>query len=172
MSIYTKTGDKGKTGIFGGTRIWKHELQIEAYGKVDEASSFIGLAFEAIDKKEIRDFLTIIQEDLYKIMAYLSAAPVDLSYLKHQVSKIEKQIDDYEKTLPPLTRFILPQGSEQASRLHVARAVVRTAERRIVDYLSSKSEEKYRDLIIAYCNRLSDLLFIYARLFTPREKRT
>jgi cob(I)alamin adenosyltransferase len=78
MSIYTKTGDKGKTGIFGGTRIWKHELQIEAYGKVDEASSFIGLAFEAIDKKEIRDFLTIIQEDLYKIMAYLSAAPVDL----------------------------------------------------------------------------------------------
>lgn len=173
MSIYTKTGDKGKTALFGGKRVWKYNPQIEAYGMVDEATCFIGHAIESIQDMHIRSFLTDLQLDLYAIMAYLSDAPLKKGELKKRVPQIEELIDTLDKTLPKLTRFVLPQGSEATARIHIARAKVRTAERRIVElFEQKKADSEETDIIIQYMNRLSDLLFILARNFNKEEKLT
>ena len=173
MPIYTKTGDKGKTSLFGGKRVLKHELQVEAYGGVDEATSFIGFAFESIDDKKTKELLSEIQMTLYSIMAYLSGAKLDHKKLDSQVIYLERNIDFLEKNLPKLVRFILPQGSEVTVRLHLARTSVRNAERRIGEFIHNKKVKNHQDaVVLRYINRLSDLFFMLARKYSRDEKLT
>lgn len=173
MPIYTKTGDKGQTSLFGGKRLPKYDIQIEAYGTVDEATSFIGFVYESIHDDATKKFLTDIQQNLYKIMAYLSGAKLEEEDISSHIVIFEKEINHLEKTLPKLTRFILPQGSESTVRIHIARATIRRAERRVVEFVDFKKERTTADAVcIQYLNRLSDLFFMFARKFSEKEKRT
>ena len=173
MGIYTKTGDKGTTALFGGKRVSKYNPQVEAYGAIDEVTCFIGFAIESLTDKEIKSFLTEIQLDLYSIMAYLSGGPFKSDISKKHIIDMEKLIDSLEKELPKLTRFVLPQGSESTARMHLARAVVRSTERRIVEFIESKESQSSNDLLaIKYVNRLSDFLFMLARKYNTSEKLT
>ncbi len=173
MAIYTKTGDKGQTGLFGGKRVSKADPQVEAYGAIDEVTCFIGSAYESLDDDAIKALLTDIQLNLYKIMAYLSGAKLSVEDLEKHIKVFEQEIDYLDKKLPKLTRFILPQGGEACSRLHIARAMIRSAERRVVSYLSGKNEQTEADLAtVQYLNRLSDLFFMLARRFSNEEKIT
>jgi cob(I)alamin adenosyltransferase len=173
MSITTKTGDKGSTGLFGGRRVKKYDLQVEAYGAIDEATCFIGSAFEVIDNQSIKQLISEVQFQLYIIMGYLADAGMKSTDVQKHLKVVEKEIQSLEKSLPKLTRFILPQGSEQTSRLQIARASVRSAERRVVAYVDQKPEETEDDiLILKYLNRLSDLFFMLARKYAVDEKRT
>ena len=110
MAIYTKTGDKGQTSIFGGKRVPKYDPQVEAYGAIDEASSFIGWALEEIHDEQVRKTLTDVQFNLYKIMAYLAGAGMKdgNESISGLITILEQEIDHLDKTLPKLTRFILP----------------------------------------------------------------
>lgn len=158
MPIYTKTGDKGKTSLFGGKRIGKSHPQVESYGTVDELTSFIGLISSKLKNKKDRLFLIEIQMDLWKIMAVLSGTKKDLSNLSKRVLVFEKRIDGLEKKLPKLRRFILPGGTELSSWFHVLRVICRRTERSVVR-LNKES------IIIQYLNRLSDLFFVMARWY-------
>lgn len=162
MSVYTRTGDKGKTSLFGGKRISKSNLQVEAYGSVDELSSFLGLAMAKFPKKE-KIFLLPIQKDLYKIMADLSGSKLDLEYLDTRVKNFEKKVDEVEKKLPKLTRFILPGGTENSAWFHVLRTICRRAERNVVRFFEQSTISNQPLAIIQYLNRLSDLFFTLAR---------
>jgi len=173
MSIVTKTGDDGTTATFGGKRVPKNDKQIEASGAIDEATSFIGWAGESITNPSILKVLSDAQLHLYQIMAHLSGSRLDKAQMKEHISKIERAINYYEHTLPKLTRFILPQGSEQSARLHIARAKVRMAERRVVGFLYQNEAPTQSDFIVLqYMNRLSDLLFLLARVFDKHEVTT
>lgn len=173
MSITTKTGDQGETGLFGGKRVKKYDPQVEAYGAIDESTCFIGSAIESIADKEAIHLLTGVQFTLYILMAYLSGYEMDQTEVQKHLTRIEKEIISLENSLPKLTRFILPQGSEEASRFQIARAMVRSAERRVVAYIDLKDDQNTEDMIaIQYLNRLSDLLFMFARKYTPEEKQT
>ncbi len=169
MSIYTKTGDTGTTATFGGKRVSKYDSQIEACGALDEATSFIGLVIASMDKTVDVVFLSSIQEDLYMIMGYLADAPLKEKVLIKKISIIEEKIDVIDSALPPLTRFILPQGSEITSRIHVARVITRSAERRVVAYISSRTSQSADGFVLQYLNRLSDYLFMLARSYTEKE---
>src|SRR3989338_5915365 len=172
MSIYTKTGDRGKTSLFGGKRVLKYDLQVEAYGAVDEASSFIGFAAESIKDIKTKELLSEIQMALYSIMSYLSGAKIDNKKLDSKVLYLEKKIDFLEKKLPKLVRFVLPQGSEMTVRLHLARTSVRNAERRIGKFIHNKKDKKDQDdAVLRYINRLSDLLFVLARNYSKEIGR-
>ncbi|MBI4008878.1 cob(I)yrinic acid a,c-diamide adenosyltransferase [Candidatus Roizmanbacteria bacterium] len=164
MSIYTRTGDKGTTSLFGGKRVYKSDPQVEAYGSVDELNSFIGLAISKSKNKEEKAFLTSIQQDLYIIMSYLSGAKVNLKSIGIKVARFEKEIDKIEKLLPKLSLFILPGGNEISSWFHILRVICRRAERNVVR-ISSNYEPRTTnyELILKYLNRLSDLFFILAR---------
>ncbi len=176
MAIYTRNGDKGITSVYGGKRVIKSDLQIEAYGTIDELSSFIGLIFSKIKKKHERNFLVEIQKDLYKIMSYLSGKKdVDLTFLEKKVSHFEKKINEIEKKLPRLNRFIIPSGNELSSIIHIARTICRRAERKVVRYLNinnqkpATSQLTNQQLTIKYLNRLSDLFFQLARFYNTNE---
>lgn len=174
MAIYTKTGDKGQTSLFGGKRVPKYDAQVEAYGAIDEATCFIGSAYESIQEKHTREILTKIQHGLYNIMAYLAGAQLKQQELEEHIPLLETEIDHLDKNLPKLTRFILPQGSEATARLHIARAMIRSAERRVIYYEAQKDGEMSADdaMVIKYLNRLSDLFFMLARKFSNDEKVT
>lgn len=173
MSITTKTGDRGETALFGGRRVKKYDRQVEAYGALDEATCFIGAAIESVADKDVIGFLTEVQFTLYILMAHLSGYEMDPAKVTKHLTGIEKEINNLENSLPKLTRFILPQGSEEASRFQIARAMVRSAERRVVSYVDQKEEQTTEDMLsIQYLNRLSDLLFMFARKYTPEEKQT
>ena len=174
MAIYTKTGDKGQTSIFGGKRVPKYDPQVEAYGAIDEASSFIGWALEEIHDEQVRKTLTDVQFNLYKIMAYLAGAGMKdgNESISGLITILEQEIDHLDKTLPKLTRFILPQGSESSSRLHICRTKVRTSERRVVYFVSQKEENAEDEVIVKFLNRLSDWFFMVARKFSQDEKVT
>ncbi len=173
MPIYTKTGDQGKTSLFGGKRVMKHDMQVETYGSVDEATSFIGFAHESINDKKTKELLSEVQMTLYSIMAYLSGAKLDYKKLDSQVLYLERNIDFLEKKLPKLVRFILPQGSEATARLHLARTSIRQAERRIGEFINDKKQIKDEDSsVLRYINRLSDFLFMLARQYSRDEKST
>ena len=166
MKIYTKTGDDGTTSLFGGKRIDKNDLRIEAYGTVDELNSIIGTALSEIKTREVRDALTKIQNTLFIIGSDL-ATPGDLKNSnkvlrleQKSINDLESQIDSFNDRLPELKNFILPGGTKSASLLHLARTVCRRAERKVVEL--TKSIEISKNLII-YLNRLSDLLFVLAR---------
>lgn len=170
--IYTKTGDKGDTGLFGGGRVRKDDARVEAYGTVDELNATLGLAASAVDDAQIRAWLGRIQSELFVLGAEL--ATPDPEHVKKQVvpldeasiSRWEEVIDAAEGELPPLKHFILPGGHPAAAQLHVARTVCRRAERRL---LSFGEEAALRPECIAYLNRLSDLLFVLARLVNHRH---
>lgn len=179
--IYTKTGDLGDTGVFTGRRVAKSEAVIKANGALDEATSFIGWAREQVDDEKVRELLAHVQHDLYEIMGYLAGAVLKMDSLVKRVDTLEKHIDAITAKLPALTRFILPQGGESSTRLHIARAEVRSAERQVVGYIREKAKHyspKDKDapkadmVVMKYLNRLSDLLFTVARSSAQAEKVT
>lgn len=167
MKIYTKTGDKGDTGLFGGPRVMKHAPRIEAYGTVDELNAVLGMARLSIAAMDAdMDRLTArIQNELFDLGAEL-ATPDPKKELRsispEQIRALEEAIDSYEARLSPLTQFILPGGSPAAAALHLARTVCRRAERRVVALACEANEHVSAEAMI-YLNRLSDLLFVLAR---------
>jgi len=173
MKIYTKTGDAGHTGLFGGGRVEKDHPRVEAYGDVDELNAFIGLARSIEMMPRIDEVLVPIQRDLFSIGALL--ATPDHDKMREQLQKaridderiaeLERAIDDCERELEPLRSFIVPGGTPKSSALHVARTACRRAERRVV---ALNREVALPELAIIYLNRLSDLLFMLARVANYR----
>ena len=169
MKIYTKTGDAGDTGLFGGGRVPKNHPRVEAYGDVDELNAVIGMARAMEPLPRIDEVLVPIQRDLFAIGALL--ATPDLAKMRQHLEKaridearigdLEHAIDDADRELDPLRAFIVPGGSRKAATLHVARTVCRRAERRVV---ALASELEIPALVVIYLNRVSDLLFTLARL--------
>lgn len=173
MSIYTKFGDKGKTSLYGGKTVSKANLRVEAYGCCDELNSFLGIVLIDLKEKNINKNILQIQQDLFEIggsLASLSKTKEkELSvYLKQRIIYFEKEIDSYSKKLPELENFILPGGGKVGANFHFARTLTRRAERRIVAL--SEKENINKDILI-FVNRLSDLLFIYARFVNHKEKK-
>jgi len=184
MKIYTRTGDDGTTGLFGGERVAKTSPRVEAYGTVDELNSIIGLARAAAGDAELLDVLAAIQADLMVVggdLATRGDSPARGQVVplvgEADVKRLEGWIDALADKLPAMRHFILPGGCELAARLHVVRVVCRRAERAV---LHLRQTEKANGLVVPYLNRLSDLLFVMARRanqlagvaetpWTPRE---
>ena len=175
--IYTRTGDDGTTGLVRGPRRRKDDLRIEAFGTVDEANSFIGLARVRSDgMPRIDNVLARIQNDLFDLGSDL-ATPGDDQDATHpslritagQTDWIELQIDHYNEGLEPLTSFVLPGGSQLAAALHLARTVTRRAERLVVSLMAEEADVSANTL--KYLNRLSDLLFVLARVANANGKK-
>lgn len=162
--IYTKTGDSGTTGLGDGSRVAKDSARVEAYGTIDEANSAIGLilAIGAADAvpAEIRTVLTAIQHQLFDLGGEL-CIPGHAAIFDPDVERLEQHLDAFNEALPPLKEFILPGGGEAAARCHLARTIVRRAERETVTLAGL---EAVRPEAIRYLNRLSDLLFVLARV--------
>jgi cob(I)alamin adenosyltransferase len=167
MKIYTKTGDKGKTSLIGGTKVYKSDLRIEAYGTVDELNSYVGLCLDLLKSANINNVLAESQDRLFTIGAALACDPDKETKLKipdlHEtdIELLEKEIDRMNEVLPLMKSFILPGGNISVSTLHIARCVCRRAERCCVRM--QKKEMEVEPLIIKYLNRLSDYLFVLAR---------
>ena len=176
MKIYTKTGDKGDTGLFGGGRVAKDDLRVAAYGDVDELNSSIGAARAALPGAAFDPLLEQIQRDLFAIGGHLAtpdpekvrAALAKAELGDERIRVMEDAIDAADTELPPLRAFVLPGGSPGSAALHVARTVCRRAERSVVGLARST---EVPTLFIVYLNRLSDLLFTLARLANHREGR-
>lgn len=181
MKIYTRTGDKGKTGLYGGRRVSKDDIRVEAYGTVDELGSAIGLVLAQNQKYivKIKNELVKIQGDLFEVAAVL-ATPARArikekrvheefgKHLEQRVVEFEKLIDELTEKLVPLRSFILAGGSKEGAFLHLARSISRRAERRIV---ALAKREEVDGEVIKYMNRLSDLLFTMARYVNYQEKK-
>ena len=167
--IYTRTGDGGTAGLVDGSRVSKSSLRMTAIGEVDEANAAIGVALAALGEAEPAQQLLRIQNDLFDLGAD-AATPggVDgaLRIVASQVERLEREIDAMNANLPPLTSFILPSGSAAVSSLHLARGVVRRAERAAV---ALNEAEPLNPQLLAYLNRLSDHLFVAARFVATRE---
>lgn len=170
--IYTKTGDKGETALGDGTRVKKFSERIEACGAVDELNTFVGSARHGVDQDDIQDILARIQNELFDCGADLCVPLHEaeetgqkLRITAEQVRQLEQDIDFHNKDLAPLRSFILPGGSEAASRLHIARAAARRAER-ITCALAEK--EPLNPELIRYLNRLSDLFFVLCRFVNDK----
>ena len=159
--IYTRTGDAGDTGKADGSRLSKDDSLIHAQGDIDELNSFIGLLATKISDAELHELISRIQHDLFNIGAELSLSQPLIK--AEDVTFLENQLDHYNAGLPSLQEFILPGGGEAASLCHVARAVCRRAERSLV---SLHREQQVGADMLAYINRLSDLLFVLARVLT------
>lgn len=162
MKIYTKTGDQGETGLFGGKRVPKNYVRIEACGGVDEANAFIGLAIDAVQQIGYRNELSHIQRKLFDVGTSLANPVAHVPHITDEdVRGLEIAIDRMMEALPELRAFILPGGSEAATRVQVARAVVRRAERRAVNVAQLQDVPP---VVLQYLNRLSDYLFTLARM--------
>lgn len=165
MKIYTRTGDDGTTGLFGGARVAKESLRVTAYGSVDELNACLGVARAALTEPEFVDLLVALQRDLFALGAELGCTPEKTERLpmtllgEADVNRLERHIDDADAVLASLTNFVLPGGSPGAAALHLARTVCRRAER---DVLSLARTEPVRSDLVVYLNRLSDLLFALA----------
>jgi cob(I)alamin adenosyltransferase len=173
MKIYTKTGDAGDTGLFGGGRVAKNHPRVEAYGDVDELNAMLGAVRAAEPMPRIDEVLVPIQRDLFAIGALLATPDRD-KMEKHlekarvddsRVAELERAIDDADAELEPLRAFIVPGGTQKAAALHVARTVCRRAERRVVELAQVTT---IPPLVVIYLNRLSDLLFTLARVANRR----
>ena len=158
--IYTRTGDDGTTGLGDGTRVAKDSARVNAYGTVDEANSTIGLLLAAELPDGVRELLTRIQHQLFDLGGEL-CIPGHAAVFDSDVDALEARLDHYNDDLPPLKDFILPGGGEAAARCHIARTVVRRAER---DAVTLSRHDAVRPQAIRYLNRLSDLLFVLARV--------
>ncbi|TWU26320.1 Cob(I)yrinic acid a,c-diamide adenosyltransferase [Novipirellula galeiformis] len=167
MKIYTRTGDAGSTGLFGGPRVAKDDDRIEAYGTVDEVNACIGMVRSAGVSDEIDAQLCEIQHALFSIGAELATPNPDEHGMRiidsAAVKRLEDWIDTHEAQLTPLKNFILPAGGAAATHLHLARAICRRAERRVVT-LVRRHEVSVSEALIVYLNRLSDLLFVLSRV--------
>ncbi len=165
MKIYTKTGDDGTTGLFGGARVNKASARVEAYGTVDELNSTIGIARATKLHTFAEGVLAQVQVDLFTLGAELACVPGKEDKLSmtlidaDDAARLERAIDDAEEELPPLKTFVLPGGSPQAAALHLSRTVCRRAERGVL----SLDDTPARTEVVIYLNRLSDLLFTLAR---------
>ena len=170
MKIYTKTGDHGETGLFGGPRVRKDHCRIEAFGDVDEVNCLLGLARAMALPPEIEATLQRVQHELFALGAELATPEPEKHQVPqvgdHAVALLEQEIDRLEEQLPPLTQFILPSGCEASVRVHTARTVCRRAERRVVALVDADSSVSERS--IRYLNRLSDYLFVAARFTNLR----
>ena len=158
--IYTRTGDDGSTGLGDGTRVGKDSARVEAYGTVDEANACIGLLLATDMPETVRDLLTRIQHQLFDLGGEL-CIPGHAAIFDADIDALEAQLDQFNEGLPALKEFILPGGGEAAARCHIARTVVRRAERRTVDLARL---ENVRPQPVQYLNRLSDLLFVLCRV--------
>lgn len=170
MKIYTKTGDKGKTSLIGA-RVRKDDLRVEAYGTTDELNSFIGKAMTELDVHKFQDILKdleAIQNELFDAGGDLSVVLEERNYKLSEASidQLEVRIDELMEEAPPLERFILPGGSPAAATLHIARTVTRRAERRTVTLMNEQDDVP--TTVIRYLNRLSDYLFVAARIVNAR----
>jgi cob(I)alamin adenosyltransferase len=170
MKIYTKTGDKGQTSLYGGQRLSKNDIRIEAYGTVDELNSYIGW-IKALDlQHEDDDLMKEVQDQLFSIGSHLASDPkgdLPLPDINMDVvTAMEHSIDRMNDELPRLKSFILPGGSTSSSLVHVGRTVCRRAERRVVGLAEV---QKVNDNIIVFLNRLSDYLFVFARYVLLKE---
>lgn len=168
MKIYTKKGDKGKTGLIGGTRVPKHNIRIEAYGTVDELNSFLGILRDRAVSESFKEELIFIQDRLFTLGSLLAADPekskMELPKIKEDdLIRLEKSIDQMDTELEPMKFFVLPGGHETVSFCHIARCVCRRAERRVCELDELFSQDP---LILAFLNRLSDYLFVYGRFVT------
>lgn len=171
MKIYTKNGDRGKTSLIGGKKVSKHDLQVEAYGSIDELNSFMGLLKDYSKNDEINQVLFKVQLKLFTIGSILaqentSSNSVILEKLNisaKDTNFIELQIDKLEKKLPKLSKFIIPGGHKLVSYCHVSRSICRRAERKITKLSDSV---KLDSNILPYINRLSDFLFVLSRHFS------
>jgi cob(I)alamin adenosyltransferase len=166
MKIYTRTGDKGDTGLFGGARVQKDDVRVEAYGTVDETNAAIGVARSHCMAPFVQRVLDELQSDLFTLGAELATVSGHESKLGIEllgdadVTRLENAIDEAEEGLPPLKNFILPGGPPDVAALHLARTVSRRAERRL---LTLSQREAVRPALLVYLNRLADLLFVLAR---------
>jgi cob(I)alamin adenosyltransferase len=166
MKIYTRTGDDGTTGLFGGARVRKDDPRVEAYGTADELNACLGAARAAGLPPELDALLGQLQEDLFVLGAELACVPGKEEKMKMRLLdasdalRLEQAIDAAEEGLPPLRSFVLPGGTPAAAALHVARTVARRAERRA---LEAAAQGPVRSELLVYLNRLSDLLFTLAR---------
>lgn len=165
MKIYTKTGDQGETGLFGGSRVKKNHARIEAYGTLDELNAFVGLLRDHVQEESVCDLLFAVQNRLFSIGSYLATPPggkfeMPLDIQEADIQLLEKAMDEMDEQLPALRNFILPGGHPVVSYAHLARTVCRRAERNCVGMLS---EIEVDPLALQYLNRLSDYFFVLAR---------
>lgn len=163
--IYTRTGDDGSTGLGDGSRTGKDSLRVNAYGTVDEANSAIGVLLAVDLPQDIRDLLTTIQHQLFDLGGEL-CIPGHAAIHGADIDALEQHLDRYNDNLPPLKDFILPAGGEGASRCHLARTIVRRAERETV---ALARVEDIRAEAVRYLNRLSDLLFVLSRVLARAD---
>jgi len=174
VKIYTKTGDGGETGLFGGPRVRKSDARVDAYGEIDELNAAIGAVRAIVEDPEIDRELALVQHELFCIGAELATPagtkarsvlpPIDAAW----AARLEAAIDAFDAELPKLTQFVLPGGTRTAAALHVARCVCRRAERRVV---ALAAEVEVAPAVLAYLNRLSDFLFVAARLANHRARK-
>ena len=174
MKIYTKTGDSGETGLFGGPRVEKSDPRVEAYGEVDELNAAIGAARALVEDPEVDAQLAKIQGELFCVGAELATPhgakargaipPVDAAW----TARLEAAMDAWDRELPALAKFVLPGGTRTAAALHLARTVCRRAERHVV---ALAAEVEVDPVVLAYLNRLSDLLFVAARVANHRARK-
>lgn len=170
--IYTRTGDDGSTGLFGGGRVPKYDVRVEAYGAVDELNAVIGVAIACTEDERIRERLQQLQPDLFAIGAHLATPNAASPAAEHlpslpegRATEMEHWIDEADAELPPLRVFVMPGGRQDGAALHYARTVSRRAERRVV---ALAAEQAVPPTVLVFLNRLSDLLFAFARLANHR----
>ena len=173
MKIYTKTGDAGETALFGGGRVHKDDARVEAYGAVDEVNAAIGVARGVLEDPDLDGLLSRVQDHLFAVgaelatprgaKAHAAVPPIDRAW----AAALEEAIDRWEAELPRLTHFVLPGGSRLAAALHLARCVCRRAERRAV---ALRRQAAIEPQVLVYLNRLSDFLFVAARLANHRAR--
>jgi cob(I)alamin adenosyltransferase len=176
MKIYTRTGDAGETALFGGGRVPKDHARVAAYGEVDELNAVVGWALTELSTAETVERLERVQHDLFTLGAALATPPARAGRRRPEtpplpsarIAEMETWMDTMDAELPPLERFILPGGTRSAAALHVARTVCRRAERAVVTLAAAESVEPD---VITYLNRLSDFLFVCARLENARARR-
>ena len=183
FKIYTKKGDKGTTGLFGGARLSKDDIRIEAYGTIDELNAIIAMLADAMDEKQIDHVLIKVQNRLFTIGSNLATDPSKEMntpvLVQEDITLLEESIDEMETHLSPLKHFVLPGGHPTISLSHLARTVCRRAERRVI---TLHREQPVQEIILVYLNRLSDYLFVVGRFvahrlsvneryWIPREKK-
>jgi len=167
--IYTKTGDKGQTALFGGKRLPKHHLRIESYGTIDELNSWLGLINDQISDVHINSVILKVQHDLFVVGSILASGEEPGPYIPEfdtaSIELLENEIDLMDQECPPLKNFILPGGHPHISNIHISRCVCRRAERRLT---ALQENEKVPMELIVFINRLSDYLFMLARFIAHK----
>jgi cob(I)alamin adenosyltransferase len=167
MPIYTRTGDAGTTALFGGKRVLKCEELVDVYGSIDELNSWVGLIASELKFVDIQKFLLVVQSDLFTIgSTFAGWEGGKLDALDERIKEMERRIDSMEESLPALTNFILPGGSQTGAHIHVVRSICRRVERQTVALAQKQTVDP---LTIKYLNRLSDLFFVLARYINNKQ---